>query len=167
MCQLFQACRLCFNMIGIRFWSHVRVMTPAVRDDQPDTREGQAGRPGEAERSAVPFKPGNSGGGKGPQFKTNARRSRVIAQPRMEAYVHYQSACIVMVYGIRQAVSALFLSLCRARDDDHRPHICGNTACARYRNSGAPRKPIMALNAKSKRSPGLATLSSLSMSFAV
>src|SRR5215472_4069734 len=47
----------------------------AVRDDPPDTREGQAGRPGEAERSAVPFKPGNAGGGKGPQFKTNARRS--------------------------------------------------------------------------------------------
>ena len=46
-----------------------------VRDDQPDAREGQAGRPGEAERFAVPLKPGNAGGGKGPQFKTNARRS--------------------------------------------------------------------------------------------
>src|SRR5882762_10968790 len=45
------------------------------RDDQPDAREGQAGRPGEAERFAVPMKPGNSGGGKGPQFKTNAIRS--------------------------------------------------------------------------------------------
>src|SRR5229473_186496 len=45
------------------------------RDDQPDAREGQAGRPGEAERFAVPTKPGNSGGGKGPQFKTNAIRS--------------------------------------------------------------------------------------------
>src|SRR5450631_2312620 len=46
-----------------------------VRDDQPDTREGQAGRRGVAERFAVPLKPGNAGGGKGPQFKTNAIRS--------------------------------------------------------------------------------------------
>src|SRR5215475_5548933 len=46
-----------------------------VRDDQPDAREGQAGRSGEAERFAVPRKPDNAGGGKGPQFKTNARRS--------------------------------------------------------------------------------------------
>ena len=43
-----------------------------VRDDQPDAREGQAGRPGVAERFAVPRKPGNAGGGKGPQFKTDA-----------------------------------------------------------------------------------------------
>src|ERR1700682_3033781 len=46
-----------------------------VRDDQPDAREGQAGRPGVSERFVVPRKPGNAGGGKGPQFKTNARRS--------------------------------------------------------------------------------------------
>ena len=46
-----------------------------VRDDQPDAREGQAGRSGVAERFVVPLKPGNSGGGKGPQFKTDARRS--------------------------------------------------------------------------------------------
>src|SRR3984893_11132835 len=46
-----------------------------VRDDQPDAREGQAGRRGVAERFAVPLKPGNAGGGKGPQFKTNATRS--------------------------------------------------------------------------------------------
>src|SRR5580704_15908474 len=44
------------------------------RDDQPDAREGQAGRAGVAERFAVPMKPGNAGGGKGPQFKTDARR---------------------------------------------------------------------------------------------
>src|SRR6202163_2697268 len=43
-----------------------------VRDDQPDAREGQAGRPGVAERFAVLLKPGNAGGGKGPQFKTDA-----------------------------------------------------------------------------------------------
>jgi len=45
-----------------------------IRDDQPDAREGQAGRTGVAERSVVPLKPGNAGGGKGPQFKTDARR---------------------------------------------------------------------------------------------
>ena len=45
-----------------------------VSDDQPDAREGQAGRLGVAERFAVPLKPGNAGGGKGPQFKTDAIR---------------------------------------------------------------------------------------------
>jgi hypothetical protein len=45
-----------------------------VRDDQLDAREGQAGRPGVAERFVVPLKPGNAGGGKGPQFKTDAIR---------------------------------------------------------------------------------------------
>src|SRR5271170_8031410 len=45
------------------------------RPDQPDAREGQAGRSGVAERFVVPRKPGNSGGGKGPQFKTDAGRS--------------------------------------------------------------------------------------------
>jgi hypothetical protein len=46
-----------------------------VRDHQPDAREGQAGRCGESERFIVPMKPGNAGGGMGPQFKTNATRS--------------------------------------------------------------------------------------------
>jgi hypothetical protein len=46
-----------------------------ARDDQPDDREGQAGRCGVAERFVVPLKPGNAGGGKGPQFKTDATRS--------------------------------------------------------------------------------------------
>src|ERR1700689_1491968 len=32
-----------------------------VRDDQPDAREGQAGRCGVAERLVVPLKPGNAG----------------------------------------------------------------------------------------------------------
>src|SRR6476659_6075690 len=34
----------------------------------------QAGRTAVAERPVVPLKPGNAGGGKGPQFKTDARR---------------------------------------------------------------------------------------------
>jgi hypothetical protein len=40
---------------------------------QPATRERQAGPCGVAERLAVPMRPGNSGGGKGPQLKTDAR----------------------------------------------------------------------------------------------
>ena len=43
-----------------------------VSDDQPNAREGQVGRLGVAERFAVPRKPGNAGGGKGPWFKTDA-----------------------------------------------------------------------------------------------
>jgi hypothetical protein len=43
-----------------------------IRDDQPDAREGQAGRSGVAERLVVPLKPDNAGGGKGPWFKTDA-----------------------------------------------------------------------------------------------
>ena len=38
---------------------------------QPDAREGQAGPPGVSERSIVPAKPSNIGGGKGPWFKVN------------------------------------------------------------------------------------------------
>src|ERR1017187_5292433 len=40
--------------------------------DQPATRESQAGPFGVAERLVVPMKPGNSGGGKGPQLEVNA-----------------------------------------------------------------------------------------------
>src|SRR3954452_1538919 len=43
---------------------------------QPDSREGQAGPPGVADRLVVPGKPGNSGGGKGPEFKEAARRGK-------------------------------------------------------------------------------------------
>ena len=41
--------------------------------DQLAARERQAGPYGVAERLAVPMKPGNSGGGKEPQLKGNAR----------------------------------------------------------------------------------------------
>src|SRR6266536_2501398 len=43
-------------------------------DDQPEAREGQAGRAGVAEGVIVPPKLGNASGGKGPQFKTDAIR---------------------------------------------------------------------------------------------
>ena len=54
-----------------------------LRDEQPIAREGRVGRPGAAERPVVPGKPGNAGGGKRPQFRTNARRSKdaKIGQP--------------------------------------------------------------------------------------
>jgi hypothetical protein len=41
--------------------------------DQLAAREGWAGPYGMAERLVVPTKPGNSGGGKGPQLKADAR----------------------------------------------------------------------------------------------
>jgi len=43
-----------------------------VSDDQPDAREGQVGRHGVAERSAVPPEAGNAGE-EGTQFKTDAQ----------------------------------------------------------------------------------------------
>jgi hypothetical protein len=39
---------------------------------QPAARESQAGPFGVAERLVVPMKPGNAGGGKGPQLKGDA-----------------------------------------------------------------------------------------------
>src|SRR5271166_1338988 len=42
---------------------------------QPDAREGHAGRCGVAERLVVPLKPGNAGGGKGPQFNLVVRET--------------------------------------------------------------------------------------------
>ncbi len=44
------------------------------RDEQADAGDGQAERLGVTERFVVPLKPGNAGGGKGPQFRTDARR---------------------------------------------------------------------------------------------
>ena len=41
---------------------------------QPSDDDQLAGRTGVAERPVLPMNPGNAGGGKGPQFKTNARR---------------------------------------------------------------------------------------------
>jgi len=54
-----------------------------VGDDQPDAGDGQAGHPGVADRSVVPTKPGNAGGGKGPWFKTDATsgKGQEIGQP--------------------------------------------------------------------------------------
>ena len=45
--------------------------------DQLDAREGQAGPCGVADRSVVPTKPGNAGGGKGPDFRSAVKAVRV------------------------------------------------------------------------------------------
>jgi hypothetical protein len=42
---------------------------------KPDAREGHAGSTGVADRPVVPMKPVNAGGGKGPEFKTDVRKS--------------------------------------------------------------------------------------------
>ena len=44
--------------------------------DQLAARERRAGPTGMAERLVVPMKPGNSGGGKEPQLKGNARSNK-------------------------------------------------------------------------------------------
>jgi hypothetical protein len=46
------------------------------RMDQLAARERKAGLTGMAERLVVPTKPGNSGGGKGPQLKADARSDK-------------------------------------------------------------------------------------------
>ena len=46
------------------------------KQDQLATRERQAGPYGVAERPVLPLKPGNAGGGKGPQLKGNARSGK-------------------------------------------------------------------------------------------
>src|SRR5512135_825197 len=53
---------------------HGKPRSVEVRDLQPEAREGQAGPGGVADRPAVPPTPGNAGRGKGPEFKTDARR---------------------------------------------------------------------------------------------
>src|SRR5450756_851798 len=53
------------------------------KDNQPDAREGQAGRLGVTERPVVLSKPSNVDGGKGPWFKTDAtsRKGQGIGKP--------------------------------------------------------------------------------------
>ena len=53
---------------------HEKPQSVEARDLQPDAREGQAGLGGMTDRPAVPRKPVNAGGGKGPEFKTDVRK---------------------------------------------------------------------------------------------
>ena len=54
-----------------------------VGDDQPDAGDGQARHLGVTDRPVVPMKLGNSSGGKGPWFKTDATsgEGQEIGQP--------------------------------------------------------------------------------------
>ena len=52
---------------------------------QPDAREGQAGPCGVADRLVVPLKPGNAGGGKGPDFGSVLE----VVQSRESGHVAY------------------------------------------------------------------------------
>ena len=54
---------------------HGKPRAVEARDLQPDAREGQAGPAGVTDRLAVPLTPGNSGRGKGPEFKTSVTKS--------------------------------------------------------------------------------------------
>ena len=47
---------------------------------KPEARESQTGRSGMAERLVVPQKPGNAGGGKGPQFKGQRQKGRATGE---------------------------------------------------------------------------------------
>jgi hypothetical protein len=58
-----------------RHLQHGKPLSTEARDLRPDAREGQAGSGiGVADRPVVPPKPGNSGRGKGPEFKISVRR---------------------------------------------------------------------------------------------
>jgi hypothetical protein len=46
-------------------------------ESQPEAREGRIGPYGVTDRLAVPEKPGNSGGGKGPEFKVKVQSARI------------------------------------------------------------------------------------------
>lgn len=54
---------------------HGKPLMAEARDLQPDAREGQAGPGGVADRPVVPRTPGNSGRGKGPEFKISVTKS--------------------------------------------------------------------------------------------
>ena len=58
-----------------RHLQHGKPNSAEARDLRPDAREGQAGPTGVADRPVVPRKPGNSGGGKGPEFKISVPKS--------------------------------------------------------------------------------------------
>ncbi len=59
-----------------RRWQHGKPDAVDGRDDQPEAGDGQRGRYGVAERLVMLEKPGNAGGGKGPQFKTGTESGK-------------------------------------------------------------------------------------------
>ena len=73
-----------------------------VSDDQPDAREGQAGRPGVAERSVIPLKPGNAGEGRGlssrqtqiPKSELFKPGDRAASQSPLRRHPHPTPGCL-------------------------------------------------------------------------
>lgn len=58
-------------------WQHGKShLEPGWKARQPVVREDRTGPDGMADRSVVPEKLGSASGGKGPWFKSNARRSQ-------------------------------------------------------------------------------------------
>jgi hypothetical protein len=86
-----------------------------ISNDQQDAREGQAWRIGVAERFVVPLRPGNSGGGKGSQFKTDAPRGKGT---RRLGNLGNSGSCSETADGVTRAAKATraFLSESRMRE---------------------------------------------------
>src|ERR1022692_1853834 len=73
--------------------------------DQLATRERQAGPCGVAERSVVPWKPGNSGGGKGSQLKTDARSNADLG---IDDESSHPELCSEVADGVTRNIVCLF-----------------------------------------------------------
>src|SRR5262252_5315196 len=81
--------------------------TPAVviNKDQPVTRERWTGPYRVTERLVVPMKPGNSGGGKGPQLKTDARSN---AGHGIDDESSHPELCSEVAGGVTRTIVCLF-----------------------------------------------------------
>jgi len=82
------------------------------RNNQPDAREGQAGRLGVAARFVVPRKPGNAGGGRGPRaiasksHTTHDLGEVCFIPTSLEPLVFYpQLFCLLLLHGIYRNVT--------------------------------------------------------------
>ena len=62
----------------------------STRDHQPDAREGQAGPGWESDRPIVPKKPGNAGGGKGPDFGSGPEVARIGRVTMLSSTSHHR-----------------------------------------------------------------------------
>src|SRR6266853_4592329 len=104
-----------------------------VRDGQPDAREGQTGRRGETEGFVVPLKLGNAGGGKGPQFKTDARRSEGPGDWATYQLRRVFRNCRRRCTRKRRQKPAIAFMLCTSRED-----ILAHAYAQCRSNKGAP-----------------------------
>jgi hypothetical protein len=96
-----------------------------IRDDQPDAREGQAGRTGVAERSVVPLKPGNAGVQDRRNKRRGAGRLGNLTTPKR---VHAEVQALQGTQNPRRSFSA---TTCTGQDeplrslaDRHDRHVC-------------------------------------------